>query len=436
MSAHCCPRQASCFKASCASAGQAAQLSDHEVHDVVGDSPWRGCAPDPRSSAASSGSNASSPSSASAVRNWIAKNGLPPVFSCTSSASGARALAVAVQRVGDELRQRRRARAAPARSPAPCAPALRIASSVAHQRMRGTDLVVAVGADQQQVPHLRLGDQIARAGRASPRPAIADRRGTARADAPAARTRRGIAGTPAGSGSCASCGGSSGTGGCSPMMSCELRDQVDHELAVRAQRLQQRAAPAAQLRLALAEQLPDEALERLRQRRIGDVALVLVELAGGEEAARRHQHLVQLVDDRGLADAGIARHQHQLRSRRWRRPDRTLRAARRSRRSRPYSFSGISSRSDASCAPSGNGSMRPLRLPCRQAAPKIGLDAGGGLVALLGGLGEQLHDDGRDRRRDAVDPLARAASAAARCGSGPTPCGSAAVNGSAPVSIS
>ena len=50
--------------------------------------------------------------------------------------------------------------------------------------------------------------------------------------------------------------------------------------------------------------------------------------------------------------------------------------------------------------------MRPLRLPFRQAAPKIALDAGGGLVALLGGLGEQLHDDRRDAARNASDPLA------------------------------
>ena len=31
--------------------------------------------------------------------------------------------------------------------------------------------------------------------------------------------------------------------------------------------------------------------------------------------------------------------------------------------------------------------------------------AGGGLVALLGGLGEQLHDDRRERPRDVRDPL-------------------------------
>ena len=50
--------------------------------------------------------------------------------------------------------------------------------------------------------------------------------------------------------------------------------------------------------------------------------------------------------------------------------------------------------------------MRPLRFPFGQAAPQIALDAGGGLVALLGGLGEQLHDDRRDRRRDVRHPLA------------------------------
>ena len=48
-----------------------------------------------------------------------------------------------------------------------------------------------------------------------------------------------------------------------------------------------------------------------------------------------------------------------------------------------------------------------MRLPFRQAAPQIGRDAGGGLVALLGGLGEELHDDSRERRRDVRDPLAR-----------------------------
>ena len=62
-----------------------------------------------------------------------------------------------------------------------------------------------------------------------------------------------------------------------------------------------------------------------------------------------------------------------------------------------------------------------MRLPFRQAAPKIGFQAGGSLVALLGVLGEELHNDGRQRLGDcgaitgrcrlacnvAVDPLQR-----------------------------
>jgi len=46
-----------------------------------------------------------------------------------------------------------------------------------------------------------------------------------------------------------------------------------------------------------------------------------------------------------------------------------------------------------------------MRLPLRQAAPEIGLDTGSGLVALLDGLGEQLHHNSRERPGDARDPL-------------------------------
>src|SRR6266704_858243 len=76
------------------------------------------------------GSNASSSSSANAIKNWIAKNGLPPVFSCTSSANGR-----ARSGVANRLQR-------------------------ASKRVRRTDLVVPVGADQQQVVHLRVRDQM------------------------------------------------------------------------------------------------------------------------------------------------------------------------------------------------------------------------------------------------------------------------------------
>ena len=42
-----------------------------------------------------------------------------------------------------------------------------------------------------------------------------------------------------------------------------------------------------------------------------------------------------------------------------------------------------------------------------KAAPEVALEARRGLVAVLGRLGEQLHDDPRDRGRDGLDPLVR-----------------------------
>src|SRR6266403_677697 len=74
----------------------------------------------------------------------------------------------------------------------------------------------------------------------------------------------------------------------------------------------QGVAPARQLGVAFTEKWSHKALESLGERRIRDVALVLIELAGREQAARRHEHLVQLIDHGGLADAGIAGYQHQL----------------------------------------------------------------------------------------------------------------------------
>src|ERR1700730_9271239 len=46
-----------------------------------------------------------------------------------------------------------------------------------------------------------------------------------------------------------------------------------------------------------------------------------------------------------------------------------------------------------------------LRFPFSKTAPKIPLDAGRCLIALLGRLGEQLHDDCRNRARNTVHLL-------------------------------
>src|SRR5262245_15406993 len=72
-------------------------------------------------------------------------------------------------------------------------------------------------------------------------------------------------------------------------------------------------APLAQLLFALTQEWSDKALKGLRQSSVRDVALVLIELARGKQATRRHQRFVQLIDDGGFADSGIAGNQHQLR---------------------------------------------------------------------------------------------------------------------------
>ena len=198
-----------------------------------------------------------------------------------------------------------------------------------------------------------------------------------------------------------------------------LRNQVDDELAVRPQRLPQGAAPLAHLRFALGEDLTNEGLERLRQGRVRDVALVLVELAGCEEAARRDEHLVQLVHDGGFADAGITGYEHQFRCALGHDPvegreqgvDLALPPVQLLRDQQPVRRVVGSQRKRIDAA---------MRLPFRQAPPKIGLQAGGGLVALLSVLGEELHGDSQTAARG-PRRAHQAVSAGARCGSGPTP---------------
>src|SRR6202011_5758504 len=71
----------------------------------------------------------------------------------------------------------------------------------------------------------------------------------------------------------------------------QLRNEVHDELTIRAQRLAQGIPPPAKLRLALAQKRADKALEGLGEGGVRDASLVLVELAGCEEATRRYERL-------------------------------------------------------------------------------------------------------------------------------------------------
>jgi len=151
-------------------------------------------------------------------------------------------------------------------------------------------------------------------------------------------------------------------------------------------------APVAQLGFTLTQKRPDKALEGLSQGGVWDVPLVLVELAGREEATRRDEHLVQLVHHRGLADTGIARHEHQLRRAIGHDTvegseqcfNLRLSAIKLLRDKQPvrYIVCAELERVDAA-----------VRLPFRQAAPEIAGNTSSGLIPLLCGLRQQLHHD-------------------------------------------
>src|SRR5580692_2742902 len=59
----------------------------------------------------------------------------------------------------------------------------------------------------------------------------------------------------------------------------QFGNEVGHEPCIHLERVQKRAAPDRQFGVALAEKKPYKALKRLHQGRIGNVALVLIELA-------------------------------------------------------------------------------------------------------------------------------------------------------------
>jgi hypothetical protein len=262
-----------------------------------------------------------------------------------------------------------------------------------HERVRGGELVVAVGADQQEIAQVRPGRQVleqVERGRVQPLQVVEEQRQRmlrAREDGEQAveheleaplrirgrqlRHRRLRA-----------------------EKELELRDQRHHERPVAAQCLAKRLAPARQLGVALAQQRADQALQGLRQCRVGNVALVLIELAGREQPPHRHQHFVQLVHYGRFADARVAGDEHQLGG-----------------AGLQHALEGFQQGVDlALFAVQLLRNQQLLRrvvraqgeildavqaLPVIQAALQVALQAGGGLIALLRRLGEQLHDDRR-----------------------------------------
>ncbi len=138
---------------------QAGELPDHEVHDVVGVPLGVNAIeiPAPARRVMIEGEQPFFGERSKGTES--AKNGLPPVFSCTSCASGA--ARSGSQRSASAINCPRCSRASGASAiSATFAPALLIASSLRISGWAAVDLVVAIGTDQQQVLHIRPGQQI------------------------------------------------------------------------------------------------------------------------------------------------------------------------------------------------------------------------------------------------------------------------------------
>ena len=86
----------------------------------------------------------------------------------------------------------------------------------------------------------------------------------------------------------------------------DFGDEADDQLSVRAHGGLQGSSPRCYLGLTLAKDLADQEVEGLHQSGVGNVALVLVELARRKKSATWNERFVDLVDYRGLAHARIA----------------------------------------------------------------------------------------------------------------------------------
>ena len=273
------------------------------------------------------------------------------------------------------------------------------------ERVRRTDLVVAVGPDQHQVPYVRIGNQVLqqfKGCRVQPLQIVEEQRERVLlpGECPDELSEHQLETVPR------VLWRQIGNRRLFPDDELHLRDEIDHELAIRTQCFLKNVPPLAHLRFTLDEDLTDQSLEGLCQGRVGDVALVLVEFAGCEEPARRNKHLVQLIHHGRFADTGITRDQHQFRCAVGHDPVESRQQSVdlafppvqlfRDQQTVRHIVQAEQERIDAT--------MRP---PFPQAPPKIGFQTRSSLVAFLGVLGQELHRDRRQWLGDGGSPVWR-----------------------------
>jgi hypothetical protein len=287
-----------------------------------------------------------------------------------------------------------------------------------HEEVRGRHLVVAVGADDDEVAHLGVGQELLQqpeAPRVGPLEVVEEEREGVvpprehpdeapedHAEPVLRLGRRQLGGRRL-----------------PPDDEGDLRDHVDHELRVDPEGAQEALLPPGDVLLALGEDGEHQLPEGLDERGVGDVALVSVELPRDEQPPLPRHWRFELVHQRALADAGVTGDEHELR-----RPGRHHAAERRLEEGDlllpPVETLGNMELVGDVVLAERERLHGPAPAPRGEAPLQIDPQAASRLVTVLGRLGEQPEDDarhglghpggdvrglGRGAREVAVDPL-------------------------------
>src|SRR2546428_10215693 len=178
----------------------------------------------------------------------------------------------------------------------------------------------------------------------------------------------------------------------------ELGDHLADHAAVSAQGFGETFFTRGRTVVALAENLVHESPKGLDQSAEGDMAGDLVELPRDEVPALAHDGLVELLNERRLADSGVPgdqRHRHPPLARAVEGPDELFHLS-----VPPIELLG--DQKEVRDVPPSEGKVRDrsIRLPLVGTDTEVVLEPERALVPLLGSLGEELHDDPRERPRN------------------------------------
>ena len=248
-----------------------------------------------------------------------------------------------------------------------------------------------------------------------------------------ARTPAGTGGTPARSGPGTRPVRAPAPAGWGPMTSSISGTSSAISLPLRPSASRSRDADRSSTSGGSRQDRADQAAARCGQRGERDGSIELIELARRRTRPPYRPCLLDLVDERALADARVPGDQQQPAAA----AAAPSNAAQQRLRPRPRgrrASAGSTARPTRRAGRAESARCSPAAASCAATLLEIGLEAGGALVAILGRLRHQLERRCRRRRGEPPASARAAAGAPARCASGPARAGSLRLERQAPVS--